>query len=177
MRKFLLLTVAALVAVAVTASIALAAISTTIVPANAPTGTHFSAKTSASCSVSGTDVSCSSFLLAGVGNANATANLVANYTAIVDCFNKGVNPQNAVESHQTDFSDASTSGALQPKNGKMNVPAQQASSNLPSTAPDESCPNPNWDPRIRPGSVTLQSFTYTLTFVGFSGAYITITGP
>jgi hypothetical protein len=38
------------------------------------------------------------------------------------------------------------------------------------------CPNPNWTPSIRGGTVTLNSFTYTLTFVGFSSPYITITG-
>jgi hypothetical protein len=27
------------------------------------------------------------------------------------------------------------------------------------------------------GTITLSSFTYTLTFAGFSGPYITVTGP
>jgi hypothetical protein len=39
------------------------------------------------------------------------------------------------------------------------------------------CPNPNWTPEFHPGTLTLNSFTYTLTFAGFTGAYITITGP
>ena len=30
---------------------------------------------------------------------------------------------------------------------------------------------------LESGTVTLSSFTYTLTFAGFSGPYITITGP
>ena len=38
------------------------------------------------------------------------------------------------------------------------------------------CPNPNWTPSIRPGTLTLDSFTYTLTFAGFTSPYITITG-
>jgi hypothetical protein len=42
---------------------------------------------------------------------------------------------------------------------------------------DALCPNPNWDPRIRPGTLAQTSFTYTLTFDGFGGAFITITGP
>ena len=42
---------------------------------------------------------------------------------------------------------------------------------------DALCPNPNWDPRIREGTLTLTNFTYTLTFEGFAGAFITITGP
>jgi hypothetical protein len=40
----------------------------------------------------------------------------------------------------------------------------------------QTCPNPNWTPTI-PGGITLSSFTYTVTFAGFSGPYITITGP
>jgi hypothetical protein len=43
----------------------------------------------------------------------------------------------------------------------------------PFSAP-QVCPNPNWTPQIRAGSLTLNSFTYTLTFAGFSSPYITI---
>jgi hypothetical protein len=39
------------------------------------------------------------------------------------------------------------------------------------------CPNGNWTKSLAGGSITLSSFTYTLTFAGFTGAYITITGP
>jgi hypothetical protein len=53
---------------------------------------------------------------------------------------------------------------------------------LAATAPSEqqflaqqTCPNPNWTPTI-PGGITLSSFTYTVSFQGFSGPYITITG-
>jgi hypothetical protein len=53
---------------------------------------------------------------------------------------------------------------------------------LSSTPPSEqqflaqqTCPNPNWTPTLQ-GPITLQSFTYTLQFAGFSGPYITITG-
>jgi hypothetical protein len=37
------------------------------------------------------------------------------------------------------------------------------------------CPNPNWIPEIHPGSLRLLTFTYTLTFEGFTSPYITIT--
>jgi hypothetical protein len=57
------------------------------------------------------------------------------------------------------------------KNGQLSVPAQSASF---SGAP-VGCPNSNWTPKVRPGSVTLTDFTYTLTFAAFSSAYITIT--
>jgi hypothetical protein len=39
------------------------------------------------------------------------------------------------------------------------------------------CPNPNWTPVIRAGTLTLTSYTYSVTFAGFSGPYILITGP
>jgi hypothetical protein len=34
---------------------------------------------------------------------------------------------------------------------------------------------PNWTPSIRAGTLTLNSFTDTLTFAGFTSPYITIT--
>jgi hypothetical protein len=156
---------------------ALAAITRTINAANAPTGTHFQ-QGDATCSVSGLTVTCTSYQLAGVGNTNATASLVARYTATVDCYNPGVNPQNPIESHTTTFDASSNTGQLSPKNGRLTVPQLSVS---PTTggALDAAtyCPNANWEARIRAGTLRLVSFTYTLTFTGFGGAYITITGP
>jgi hypothetical protein len=56
------------------------------------------------------------------------------------------------------------------RNGQLRVTAQSVS---PFDAP-QVCPNPNWTPSIRGGVVTLETFTYTLTFDGFSSPYITI---
>jgi hypothetical protein len=39
------------------------------------------------------------------------------------------------------------------------------------------CPNGNWTKELLDGSVALSSFTYTLHFTGFTGNYVTITGP
>ena len=39
------------------------------------------------------------------------------------------------------------------------------------------CPNPNWTKSVRGGTITLTNFTYTLHFAGFTGDFITITGP
>lgn len=57
---------------AVSASVALAVITTTINPANAPSGTHLQSG-AIGCSVGsdGLTVSCTAFELAGVGNTNA----------------------------------------------------------------------------------------------------------
>jgi|SRR5829696_7177405 len=173
LRKIGIIAVLSLLVTAFAAVPALAAITTNINPANAPTGTHL--QTGAiGCSV-GTDLSvtCSSFELAGVGNTNADVSLVANYTAIVDCFNPGVNPQNPIESHTTNFSASDTFTATSTKNGRLTV--RQAVANPASVG--QVCPNPNWTPVIREGTLTLNSFTYTLTFAGFTSPYITITGP
>jgi len=38
------------------------------------------------------------------------------------------------------------------------------------------CPSPNWTAEILASSITLESFTNTVTFEGCEGTYITITG-
>lgn len=166
-------TLAAMFAIISTTAVASAS-TTTFNPANAPQGTHVQTG-SPSCTVNGLNVSCSSFELAGVGNTNAHADLSATYSATVVCVNGGGNPSDS--QHQGTFTSSSTSGQLSPKNGRLTVPS------LSVTAPTEqqflaqqTCPNPNWTPTI-PGGITLSSFTYTLSFAGFSGPYITITGP
>src|SRR5437762_3763843 len=123
--KFLLiLTVAA--GFALSASVALAAISTTTNPANAPSGTHLANGTSTpACTVSGTTVNCNSYVLGGVGNTNATVSLTAHYSAIVDCRNHG---GSVVESHTTSFSSTSTTTVTSTKNGQLSVPTRSVSS-------------------------------------------------
>jgi len=118
-------------------------------------------------------ISCNSYTLGGVGHTNADVLLVANYTAIVDCFNPGTNPNNPIESHQTSVSPRSETTVTSSKNGQLAVPAQSVN----FTGEPVGCPNPNWTPVIRPGSQTLVSFSYTLTFAGFSSPYITIAQP
>jgi hypothetical protein len=148
---------------------------TSINPANAPNGTHFKSGT-ASCSVTSGGVSCTGFTLAGVGNTNATAQLTARYTATVVCVNNGDNTSDS--QHQGSFSSSTGPVPLHPtKNGNLPVPS------LSLTAPtagdflaQQTCPNPNWTPTLG-SAITLSSFTYTLTFAGFSSPYITITGP
>ena len=138
--------------------------------ANAPGSSHL-ASGSHSCTVNADrSIDCSAYVLGGVGHTNATVDLAANYSATIDCFNKGTNKNNPVESHTSDFSASSTATVASTRNGQLRVPAQSVS---PFSAP-QVCPNPNWTPQIRAGSLTLNSFTYTLTFAGFSSPYITI---
>ena len=163
---------------AVIAFSAAASAATTINPANAPTGTHFSAGTAATCSADTTTqlVTCSSYQLAGVGNANATGALDTTYSATVNCTNHGgmlVPVKSSVQTAPT------TTGSLSPKNGKLTVPSLN-SSPVPTAAQFEAaatCPNPNWTKSVQGGTITLSSFIYTLTFAGFTGPFITITGP
>jgi hypothetical protein len=164
-------------AVAAVSAIALAAVSPdTYTPnagsfdsANAPGSSHLTSG-SPSCTVNANlSVNCSAYVLGGVGNTNAVVSLTASYSATIDCTNRG---GNLVESHTSNFS-ASNSATLTPsRNGQLSVGARSVS---PFSAP-QVCPNPNWTPSIRAGTLTLNSFTYTLTFVGFPNAYITIDG-
>jgi hypothetical protein len=172
MKRVGILTVFSTLLLGFSAPAALAAITTTISPANAPSGTHLQSGT-IGCTV-GTDgltVTCTTFQLAGVGNTNADSVLSADYSGIVDCRNPG---GNIVESHETDFSAINALEVTSSKNGRMTVPAQSVTPDLDLAEP---CPNPNWTPEFHPGTLMLDSFTYTLTFDGFTGAYITITGP
>jgi hypothetical protein len=173
MRKIGIIAVLSLMALALAAVPALAA--TTFNPAAAPTGTHVQTGTP-TCTISANGgVTCSTYELAGVGNTNATATLVARYSATVDCRNHG---GQIVESHSQTTRVSSTTGALSPKNGRLTVPTLSASrpTNAQFTAL-ATCPNPNWTAEVRPGTIALSSFTYTLHFAGFTGNYITITGP
>src|SRR6266513_4469192 len=172
LRRILFLLIAPL-AVVIGFSTAASA-TTTIKPAAAPTGTHFSAGTSATCSVNPSTqlVTCSSYQLAGVVNSNATGALDTTYSATVDCTNNGGMTVPVKASAQT---APTTTGSLSPKNGKLTVPSLN-SSPVPTDAQFEAqatCPNPNWTKSLQGGTITLSSFTYTLTFAGFSGPFIT----
>jgi len=173
MRRIWIITALSMLLLGLSASVALATQSTAINPANAPNGTHFKSGT-ATCTVGATSVTCSGYTLAGVGNINATATLSVVYSATVVCVNNGNNTSDG--QHQGSFTSTTGPVSLQSKNGNLTVPS------LTNTAPTEqqflaqqTCPNPKWTPTLS-GGITLQSFTYTLQFAGFSGPYITISG-
>jgi hypothetical protein len=180
MRRLLLLIPAALAAMVFAAGPALAVSPGTYGPtadsfnsANAPGSSHLTSG-SPSCTVNANlSIDCSAYVLGGVGHTNADVNLAANYSATIDCNNAGTNKNNPVESHTADFSASSSATVTSSKNGQLSVPAQSVSPF--STA--QVCPNPNWTPVIRAGTLTLNTFTYTLTFAGFGSPYITITQP
>jgi hypothetical protein len=149
---------------------------------NGPGGVHYVTGTPRPVCAVAADLSVTcpveSFELAGVGNKNATATLIAEYSAIIDCNNPAeANQNNPVESHTQSATSSASSGLLSPKNGRLTVDP------ITATAPTEAdflalatCPNANWTPEVREGSITLVSFTYTVTFEGFAEPVITITG-
>jgi hypothetical protein len=142
----------------------------TIDSSAAPQGTHLKSG-SIYCTVdSNLTVTCPQYTLAGVGNTNADVLLTANYTATIDCYNPGTNPNNPIESHTTTYSPKDERTEAPTKNGNLTVHSKSVSfANAPV-----GCPNPNWTPVVRSGSVVLQSFSYTVTFAGFSSPYATI---
>ena len=139
-------------------------------PANAPGSSHLASGTVQCVVASNLNITCSPFVLGGVGHTNADVSLAASYSATIDCFNAGTNKNNPVESHTTTFSASSSATVTSSKNGQLSVPTQSVSA---FSAP-QVCPNPNWTPKIRAGTLVLNNFTYTLTFAGFSSPYITI---
>jgi hypothetical protein len=143
--------------------------------ANGPSGAHVQRGTVACVVTSALDVNCNPYTLGGVGNTNADLNLTATWHATIDCFNPAdhKNRNNPIESHQNTFDDSDTSTALPSRNGQLRVPAKSVS---PGSV-QQVCPNDNWVPRIRPNTLELVSFSYTLTFAGFGSPYITIQRP
>src|SRR5215213_6165349 len=176
LRKFGIIAVLSLLAVAFAAVPALATGTPVFNAAAAPQGTHVQTGTPSCSFVTGTqNVTCSSYELAGVGNVDATATLTTVYGATINCTNKG---GNLVEVHSQNVTTSTSTGEISPVNGRLTVPS------LTSTAPtaaqiltQASCPNPNWTPSVQPGSIALVSSVYTVTFEGFTGAYITIIDP
>jgi hypothetical protein len=176
MTKLLSSAFSFLLATMLTVPAAWAAIVTTTNPAGAPTGTHLQTGT-ISCTVNPTTqlVSCTSFELAGVGNANATGTLTASYSATVLCRNHG---DQIVEVKTTVQSAPTSTGNLAPENGRLLVTAL-SSGPVPTAAQFfalATCPNKNWTKELS-GSIELTVFTYTLQFADFPAVYLTIEGP
>jgi hypothetical protein len=176
MRRIALTVLLAVGMIAVS-SVALAVVSGTYFPttssfdpANAPGSSHLTSGTVQCVVDNDLNINCSAYVLGGVGHTNATVNLQAVYSATIDCTNNG---GNLVESHTATFSATSNANVASTKNGQLNVPALSVS---PFSA-SQVCPNPNWTPSIRTGTLQLLNFTYTLTFQGFTLPYITIKAP
>jgi hypothetical protein len=143
---------------------------------SAPSGTHVKSG-SPGCSVdSSGGVNCAGYTLAGVGNTNAVETLTATYAATVVCVNPGGNTSDS--QHQGTFTSSTPPTTLTPdRNGNLVVkPLSVTAPTADQFVAKQTCPNSGWTPEVR-GPITLQSYSYTLQFVGYSTPYITFTGP
>lgn len=162
-------------------AVALGALSLTVAPAqaatnldNAPNGAHF-AKGSGEpvCNLSGLTVTCSGTEIAGVGNTDATVSLSVTSTFTGVCHNPGVNSK--IVDPFTESDTTTTSAQLFPsRNGVLRVPGQTATGTSSAEfLADFTCPSANWTPEVTGVAI---SWSYTLTFAGFSQPAIWISG-
>lgn len=162
--------------------VALGAFTLSIAPAqaatdfgNAPSGAHYAngySEPDCTFNAATATLSCTGTQIAGVGNTNATltATVTSSFTGV--CHNPG---NYNVVTPFTRTSSASQSTPLYPsKNGRLVVPAVTvdgtSSSEFLATF---SCPNPNWTAEVSNATIT---WSYTLTFAGFSDPAISISG-
>jgi hypothetical protein len=146
---------------------------------NAPSGAHFrrgSAEpvcTATTVPTTGAiTVSCTGTQIAGVGNTNADLVLAVEGTANFVCHNPG--NDNIVEPHSASVSEETSTTLTPSRNGTLVVPAQLVTISPEDAAAQFTCPNPNWREEFT-GFSDL-SFTYSLTFAGFTEPAILVVG-
>src|SRR5215216_3772307 len=168
LRKFGIIAVVSLLAVAFAAVPALAATNF----ANAPSGAHYAQGSAApECTLTGLTVNCTGTTIGGVGNTNATVNLAVTSTFTGTCTNPG---GHLVEPFTRQETTTTTSVVTSTRNGQLIVPAQTATAvSSAEFLASFKCPNPNWTPAV---TGTAISYVYKLTFAGFTEPAITVTG-
>jgi len=150
---------------------------TTVNLENAPEGAHFRQGFGAPvCTISGLTVSCTGTQIGGVGNTDADVSLTITYAATVQCRNHGGQIVE-VKTQSTTVAPAPDE-LTEVRNGTLIVGAFSAST-VPTDETFEAlatCPNGNWTKEVL-GEPIVSSFTYTLTFEGFTEPAIIVTGP
>jgi hypothetical protein len=171
MRKFGIIAVLSLLVTALAAVPALALTDFS----NAPGGAHYRQGSSEPVCTLNEDnsVECTGTTIGGVGNTNAFLLLTVTVDADLTCTNKG---GNVVEPHSGTFSDSVGADLTPNRNGQIVVGAVETD---PITDADIlrdfTCPNgKNWTDAVVGTPTT--SFSYTLTFDGFTEPAIEITG-
>ena len=116
-------------------------------------------------------VTCSSYELGGVGNTNVDVHLEAVYSATVLCNNPAgsKNRNNDIEPHQTSFASSQDFNVPSTKNGRLRVPQTSVT---PGGTDEDLCPNGNWETVLQ--DLVLESFTYSVTFAGFTSPAVFI---
>lgn len=154
-----------------------ARLATSFVDLTAPSGAHYRngfAEPTCGVGVANLTVSCTGTAIAGVGNTDADLVLTARYSATVRCRNHG----GQIVDVKTQTTTATSADNLTDlRNGTLYVSAITATSPTTQSFLDAAtCPNRNWTKLLLPGTPALASFTYTLTFHGFTVPAITVTG-
>lgn len=160
-------------------AVATMALSTAIAVTNfggnaAPAGAHYRQGFGEPvCTVDGASISCTGTEIGGVGNTDADLVLSASYGATVQCRNKG----GQVVEVKTQFTTTSSSDSdTRVRNGTLTVSPVSLSAPSDQTFLNRaSCPNGNWSKELV-GDPAITSFSYTLTFHGYTESAIVITG-
>jgi hypothetical protein len=166
LRKFGIIAVLSLMALALAAVPALAARTTPTGNAQFQSGPTFTVNPE-------TNAVTASGVITGIGSDTVDATLSVAATADVSCTNRG---QNTVAAQQK-LADVSTSANdLRPENGRLVFSlTSPAPSSLPAGV--NPCPNRNWTPAVIPGTVDVTSATLTLIQNGAFVAGTPITQP
>jgi hypothetical protein len=171
LRKFGIIAVLALMAVALAAVPALAVTDFS----NAPSGAHYrqgSAEPVCTIDETTNTVNCTESTIGGVGNTNATVELTVTADAFLTCTNRG---GNLVEPHSTTVSDATTAVERPNRNGQIVLDAISEEITEGDVEAAFTCPNRNWTEDVQ--DITITGFTYSVTFAGFTEPAILVTGP
>lgn len=144
---------------------------------NAPSGAHYRQGYSEPvCQVNQTataiTVSCTGTQIGGVGNTNADLLLTVDATANFVCHNPG--NDNIVEPHSGSATDSDSATLRPDKNGQLVVGPRSVTLSSQEAADQFTCPNRRWREEFVGFSDV--SYTYSLTFAGFSEPAILITG-
>lgn len=131
---------------------------------NAPTGAHYASGSSEPvCTWSGATATCTSTVIGGIGNTDATVSLTVTTTITGYCFNPG-NPNKAVTPFTRSQSTPTVSANVPSRNGQITIP-QESATGLTVADFKFKCPNPNWTPHF---DGPTYSYVYTVTFAGFT---------
>ena len=141
----------------------------------APTGAHYrSGFSEPTCSTSGLTVSCTGTQIGGVGNNDATLVLSVSYSATVQCRNNGGKIVNVKTQVKT---TSSSDDLTELRNGTLIVsPISSTSPTNDSFTNAAVCPNGNWDKVLMGGTAAITSFSYTITFQGYTLPAVSVSG-
>jgi hypothetical protein len=115
------------------------------------------------CTASGATVTCSTGVVAGLGNFDVVVSMSFTATQGQLCHNKG-NPDNIVQG-QNPATGTGGGGVSIPagdiKNGTLIVPSISGTATITAGTPDQAgCPNPNWTVTLD-GPITITGGVYT----------------